>query len=101
MTNWFKKEIKKMVKDKRLLELQGEAIKSHITKLDFDESFIKKREKLKKELSNLEHLTKSQLRDFVESMIDKVVVLKSNEIEISFLGPEVSFELKRKWRERR
>ena len=49
-------------------------------------------DKLKKELSNLEHLTTSQLRDFVESMIDKVVVLKSNEIEIRFLGPEVSFE---------
>jgi site-specific DNA recombinase len=92
VTDWFKKEIKKMVKDKRQLELQSEAIKSHITKLDFDEGFIKKREKLKKELSNLKHLNPSQLRDFVECMIDKVVVLKSNEIEIRFRGPEVSFE---------
>jgi hypothetical protein len=57
-----------------------------------DESFVKKREKLKKELSNLKHLNPSQLRDFVECMIDKVVVLKSNEIEIRFRGPEVSFE---------
>ena len=40
-------------------------------------AFIQK--KLKKELSNLEHLTKSQLRDFVESMIDRVIVLKNNE----------------------
>ena len=92
VTGWIKEQIKKMVQEKKQLELKSEAIKSHITKLDFDESFIKKREKLKRELSNLKHLNPSQLRDFVESMIDKIVILKTNEIEIRFLGPEVSFE---------
>lgn len=38
------------------------------------------------------NLNESQLRDFVESMIDRVVVLKSNEIEIRFRGTELSFQ---------
>lgn len=53
---------------------------------------MNKRNKYRTELENLTHLKKSQLRNFVEQMIDKVIVKKSNEIEIRFLGEKLNFE---------
>ena len=92
LTSWFKEEIKKVVQEKKQLELRKVSIQEYIRKLDFDDEIVNKRNKYRTELENLAHLKKSQLRNFVELMIDKVIVKKNNEIEIRFLGEKLNFE---------